>query len=81
MKDIEKLLLNSINYNTSDSPLTAIAQEIVGVCRCALDEEDHKITQLENNIAAAKKAAEAEVAEMDATDHMDVSCALPLQLI
>ena len=43
------------------------------MCREALDEHDDQLTQLENDIAAAKKAAEAEAADID-----DVGPATPL---
>jgi len=72
MEHIELLLLNSITFNGSDSKLTATAHKIVQVCRSTLDEKDAVITQFENNIAAAKKAADDEVVEIEANSPMIV---------
>ena len=72
MEHIELLLLNSITFNGSDSKLTATAHKIVQVCRSTLDEKDAVITQFENNIAAAKKAADDEVVEIEANSPVSV---------
>ncbi len=60
MKHIELLLLNSLTYNGSESVLSRNARKIVDVCRAAFYERDAVITSLENGIAAAEKAAQAE---------------------
>ena len=57
---------HSSQFNGADSSFTDTARRIVDRCRVALDEHDNELTQLENDIAAAKKAAEAEaVADID----------------
>lgn len=57
--------INSAQFNGADSSFTDTARRIVERCREALDEHDNELTQLENDIAAAKKAAEAEAADID----------------
>nr|CAB3266786.1 transcription initiation factor TFIID subunit 1-like [Phallusia mammillata] len=65
MEHVELILTNSSRFNGADSTFTETARKIVSICRNALDENDEHLTQLENDIAAAKKAAEAEVADID----------------
>ena len=65
MEHVELILSNSIRFNGAESNFTSTARKIVEVCRDTLEENDSHLTQLENDIAAAKKAAEAEVADLD----------------
>lgn len=60
MEHIELILTNSVKFNGGESKFTGTARLIVEVCRATLDEYDEHLTQLENDIAAAKKAAEEE---------------------
>jgi len=65
MEHVELILTNSVKFNGADSAFTETARILIQVCRDALDASDAHLTQLENDIAAAKKAAEAEVADID----------------
>ena len=64
MEHVELVLSNSIKFNGADSPFTQTAYKMVAVCRETLEENDEHLTQLENDIAAAKKAAEVEAADL-----------------
>ena len=72
MEHVELIVTNSVKFNGADSSFTETARKIVQVCHGTLDEYDDHLTQLENDIAAAKKAAEAEAADID-----DVGLASP----
>ncbi|XP_077971618.1 transcription initiation factor TFIID subunit 1-like [Styela clava] len=67
MEHVELILINSSKFNGAESKFTETARQIVDVCRNTLEEYDEHLTQLENDIAAAKKAAEEE-AEAGADD-------------
>ena len=64
MEHVELILSNSIKFNGADSKFTETAWKIVSVCRDTLEESDRHLTDLENDIAAAKKAAEVEAADL-----------------
>ena len=64
MEHVELVLSNSIKFNGADSAFTQTASKVVDVCRATLEDYDEHLTQLENDIAAAKKAAEAEAADL-----------------
>ena len=72
MEHVELVLTNSAKFNGADSDFTQTAKKIVAVCRETLDEYDAHLTTLENDIAAAKRAAEAEAADL-----IDVGPATP----
>ena len=64
MEHVELVLTNSVKFNGADSAFTQTAKKVVEVCRETLDEYDNHLTQLENDIAAAKRAAEVEAADL-----------------
>nr|XP_018670467.1 transcription initiation factor TFIID subunit 1-like isoform X2 [Ciona intestinalis] len=65
MEHVELIMSNSIRFNGAESNFTNTAKKVIEVCRTTLDEYNEHLTQLENDIAAAKKAAEAEAADID----------------
>ena len=71
-KIIESLFISShsAQFNGADSSFTDTARRIVEKCHEALDEHDKELTQLENDIAAAKKAAEAEATDIMSDTHI-----------
>lgn len=64
MEHVELILSNSVKFNGAHSNFTQTAWKVVEVCRNALDDDDQHLTELENDIAAAKKAAEVEAAHL-----------------